>query len=76
MAKFKITYDTPFSFKEEVIEADSIEEAKQNADLKSVYSNVTVEEMNENKTARLSGNLTSRLKIHSRKEVKIIHGKK
>lgn len=44
MPKYKVTYDHGFSTHDEIIEADSLEEAKELADLKSVYKYFSVEE--------------------------------
>ena len=44
MPKFKVIYDAPFRNIEDIIEADSLEEAEEIADLKSIFTNFTVEE--------------------------------
>ncbi len=44
MTEFKVTYHAPFSNHTEIIDADDMEDAELIADLKSVYTNFTVEE--------------------------------
>jgi len=48
--KFKVTYDHGFSTHSEFIDADSLKEAKELANLKSVYKYFTIEEV-ENEQA-------------------------
>ncbi len=45
MPKYKVTHHGPFSTTEEIIEADSLEEAEEIAHLKSVYKYISVEEV-------------------------------
>lgn len=47
MSKYKVIYDAPFSNPEEIIEADSLEEAKEIVDMKSIYKYSAIEEIDE-----------------------------
>jgi len=47
MSKYKVIYDAAFTNHEDIIEADSLEEAKEIAEAGSVYRYFTVEAIDE-----------------------------
>lgn len=47
MSKYKVTYHATFGNSEEIIDADSLEDAEEIAKAKSVYRYITVEETDE-----------------------------
>ena len=59
MTKYKVTYDHGFSTHEEILEADSLEEAREHADLKSVYTVFSVEAWQGRRKGRDDGGYNS-----------------
>ena len=59
MAKFKVTYNHGFSTHDENIEADSLEEAKELVDIKSVYRDYSIEEIFDNLSLNSAGKFPS-----------------